>query len=1017
MTQKPWFFQANDLIAAQLVEFYEHFLPDTHLEQVGSNLRLETCPKCGHRNCATITPNTPFFNCFSPGCVTGTNLSFLQQIYPEDVDLLTKVGEFLKLPYIPREVSPEEVQEGRSKKIRTLAADHYHKHLVTTPDALEYQLRTRGHSLELLRTFNVGFSGDFRDLNVSLLSQGFTKEEIKAAKVWFPTGLFIYPYLDPHTKEILRFNTKNPFKAEYEGKVIEGFSTGNKSFMTTPTLDKEYVVLEEGENDLITSFDMGATSIIAIGGRLSKEQLGILARVLERFERIYLCFDNDDAGRAYEKEISDLFPDKPIFRIDFGTEVNDIDEAYRRGGLRTPFHELIALAPEVESEGARISHVKSKWSIANRKQKMVFELLEKGRNGDLLGTIQFFEQGTLVDMAYDRPLQKYTKGKPLNYALIQAMEEHFNEHIESKTIEELVEIYFYSKWPNLIVKRLSEILHALPDDEREPLIEFLQAKLNAEIADIILKELNNMQNAEIEDYSAIPKMQIGQFFSPKENDAFFYYTFIRADQGTVRKLPYLLANDRKLIRLDLLKRKDPQCLLLIRNKYELPIEVPQALFEMQNTSLAQNWVDKWVNDEIDARELEPALLIRRIEAFTRRFYYFSDDETYKVLALWIFGTYAYQLFGQYPYLFLCGKKGSGKTILDTTLELICFNPKMAVSISPPALFRSVAIEGGTHILDEMENMGNRDKNKDSDMAAILKGGYSRSGKAIRCDKDNGNIPVSFEVYGPKVISNIFGIDDIISDRCLPVNTLEVPKEIRGRLEDPKELFTEGLGEVRELTSKCAISVLTHFQHIYKVYRENVFYVANARLSQIMKPILALASIAGPSYETALHNYYTKNIVVSKEETEYATPEGALADILKDICLEVIGVNPPNYLNAVGHKYRNEIKFDLTEGYFELDALHVKTFMEEVMAGEKIETRNVSTWIRRVSLVDMNNRKKRTTVPIEDESLMREYNGNTRIKVVVHKFMLTDFFDTVEIAKMRGGVVPPPPVKEVTFEDF
>ena len=89
------------------------------------------------------------------------------------------------------------------------------------------------------------------------------------------------------------------------------------------------------------------------------------------------------------------------------------------------------------------------------------------------------------------------------------------------------------------------------------------------------------------------------FFSIKNNDAYFYFTDEKVDGDAIRRLPYLLRNDGLTIRLDLLKRKDVQCLLLVDNKYELQNEVDVAVMEHEECSLYPSWATKFKKGEIE----------------------------------------------------------------------------------------------------------------------------------------------------------------------------------------------------------------------------------------------------------------------------------------------------------------------------------------------------------------------------------------------------------------------------------
>lgn len=1014
---KEWAGQILYLISEDPERFYSSIFPQCTIEPVGANLRLQPCPKCGHHDCCTVTPGELAVNCFSPGCISGNHLKFTLETLGYSTNLLHQIGAMYGVPYSDTEEPVEDPSVERMFSIRDIAVKFYHKQLLEDSGAITYQIQTRMHSMETLKTFFVGFTKNFQELQEGLLSLGYSYEEIKDAKVWFPEGLFIYPYIDPYNKRVYRFNTKNPFNAEYKNKIIKGFSAGSKTMMTTPTLNYDYLVLVEGENDLMTTYARGGDSVLAIGGNLSRNtensQLNALQKILPKFSKIYCMFDNDEGGRVYEDIINDNFPHLNIYHVDYG-DFKDPDEAFKASPSLT-LEQLLTSATILETKSYKTSHTRNMWVIENRVQKLEFEIIDKNRNGALVGNLRYFENGELKDMEYEKTLAKAKAAfKPLNFYLINAIDAFFNDNLKEKSLEELINIYFYTKWKADVVRLLAEKVFKTPEEAREDIVVYIKKGLGEEITDIILKEINELQNEEIVDYAAIPRMKIGQFFSVKNNEAFMYFTYVKKDGDTIRKLPYLVANDKNLIRLDLYRRKDEQCLILIRNRYELPIEVPQAVMDLQRISLSQNMVEQYINNEVDERELDPKLLIRRIENFLRKYFYSDDDNTFKVLALWIYGTYCYELFGQYPYLFLNGPKGSGKTVLDVCIDLLAFNPKMTVSITNAALFRSVSVEGGTLILDEMENLTNRKATMDNDLAAVLKGGYMRSGCAMRCDKDNGNLPQMFDVFGPKVISNIFGLEDIIGDRCIQINTTSVKSDIRKRLEDPKQIYVDGLSGVRELTSKCALSILEHFPVIYKVYKEKVFETENARLAQILRPLQALAFIAGHDYERSFLEYYKNNIKVVKEETEYETPEGALKDILVDIAREVMHEKEPNYINQNYHKYKNPVKICYEEGWFEIDILHIKTFMEEVINGEKLDPKQINTWVRRVAPVNMYARKRRTTVSIEDEALIDEYNGNTRLKVHVYKFYLVDFFpeDSVAEAITRILSEPEPSLKDL-----
>lgn len=183
----------------------------------------------------------------------------------------------------------------------------------------EYQISTRQHSDDTLKTYQIGKACEYSRLESHLVEAGYELEEIKAAKVWIPEGLFTYPYRDK-SGHVTRFNTKNPFKVtNNDGQIIKGFSTGAKANYNSQRLYTDFVIACEGENDLLSLVEAGAKSVIATGGTPSKEQID----GLRIFEKIYCMFDNDDAGDVDMAKINDLLPDIQVFKIEYDRSFKD----------------------------------------------------------------------------------------------------------------------------------------------------------------------------------------------------------------------------------------------------------------------------------------------------------------------------------------------------------------------------------------------------------------------------------------------------------------------------------------------------------------------------------------------------------------------------------------------------------------------------------------------------------------------------------------------------------------------
>lgn len=1040
LDKKQWYEQVQRFLEDHTEEFYEKFYHCT-LEKVGNGYRAQPCPMCGHNDSCTIGTNS--VHCFSGSCDwTGTHITawYTYALEKHNMSIgaaMKKLEDYTgyKFPIgTPEEMAAYEKQQ-KTQCIYEIAEEFYHKQLMDCNDQfnfngknytpLEYMLNVRKRKKSTLEKFKIGFSRNYIELFKLLTSKGYLKEEIKDSRIWMPDGVFVFFYRHPLNKNIVRINTKNPFGVRYPskegvepGSVVKGHSVGNKFMYFPPdfSFKKKEVICVEGEHDMLALYESGEYQVAATGGEIEQDnQLNILYKMPE--DTIYYAmYDNDSAGEKDAQIHNEFFADRTVKKIHYDDEYKDPDELVKFN----PETDLATLKEKAEpmiTDKYKIYRNGNQWAISTRDKKLEFVISGKAKHTTFTGTASYYIRGVLNDRQEGIALVKCKQLiKPLNFYLLEEIESYYND-LEKKDIHELINIFYMSAKQEEIIKIIAQEVYAKNNEEaliQDIKMSLKAARLNVDsVMDEILKEVNDIRNRNNLSTDNIPKMRVGQFFNVRNNDAYMYFTYIKVDGDVKRKLPYLLKNDGTLIRLDLLKRKDPQCLLLVDNKYELADEVGQALFDVDKGSLTQKWVEKFITNQIPQEELQPGNLIRRIEGYIRKFYYTADPSIYKVLALFIYCTYYYDLLDQVPYLYLNGTKGSGKSLLDSVIELLAFNAKMALNITDAAIFRMLEIEGGTLILDELEGLTSKvARTGDSVLASILKGGYSKNGGSIyRVNDQDRSVVDNFNTYGPKVISNINGMDDVIESRCIIVTSYPIKLTKDTKMEDPKYYKNNRLDEIRELTSKCALSALQQFKKLHDIYNSSLFEAENARASQILTPLLAIAKlcdekeaesakIANPDlvgeyqgeYEKGLINYWNNTLKRIKEETEKETPEGIIKLSVVAVAQELMDLVPPKektFTIKEMHKFDGEILYDKEEGWFELNVLHFKCFIEEMRPGDIAYARYIPRFVKTSFKFEASDIKRRV-VSIDNEDLVKEFRGNMKPKVTSFRFYFKDF---------------------------
>lgn len=194
---------------------------------------------------------------------------------------------------------------------------------------------------------------------------------------------------------------------------------------------------------------------------------------------------------------------------------------------------------------------------------------------------------------------------------------------------------------------------------------------------------------------------------------------------------------------------------------------------------------------------------------------FQDDRIYDFCALWTIGTYFHAFFNTYPYVFWNAMKASGKTKCLTLTEMMAFNAINATNISASALFRLIQANKCTMLLDENENAT---EHQISEWKSILLSGYKRAGKVYRAEEGRKRGSKVFrvneyEVYSPKMLANIGGVEDVLESRCIYFNLLRTVNYETGN----REIETT-LDKWKDIRNDLYILLMQEFSTVIDTYK-------------------------------------------------------------------------------------------------------------------------------------------------------------------------------------------------------
>lgn len=282
-----------------------------------------------------VSPSKQIFHCF--GCGVGGNVfQFLIKIeglsFP---DALRRLAEKSGVPLpafekVDRE-SPAQREIDEIYRLNAEAADHFHKNLLTRPEAapaLAY-LKGRGITAETMALFSIGFALPRRDDFLKAFGKKFPlplmeKAGLISRKEGAPASQGVEASFDRFRNRILfPIRTPQGKVVGFGGRVLDDSLPKYLNTPETPVFTKgkhlfaldhakakgiHSLIIVEGYFDAIAAHQAGVPNVVAtLGTALTQDHLHLISRVAEK---VVLIFDPDEAGVRAALRAAPLFIEK-----------------------------------------------------------------------------------------------------------------------------------------------------------------------------------------------------------------------------------------------------------------------------------------------------------------------------------------------------------------------------------------------------------------------------------------------------------------------------------------------------------------------------------------------------------------------------------------------------------------------------------------------------------------------------------------------------------------------------------
>jgi len=200
------------------------------------------------------------------------------------------------------------------------------------------------------------------------------------------------------------------------------------------------------------------------------------------------------------------------------------------------------------------------------------------------------------------------------------------------------------------------------------------------------------------------------------------------------------------------------------------------------------------------------------------------EEYYKIVSLWIIGTYFHNEFPSFPYLFLNAMRGSGKSRALSLITTLSKRGSLLGSLTEAVMFRTK----GTLGIDEFEGLERKGKES---LRELLNSAY-KSGLTIKRMKKVKTLfgeemqVEEFDVYRPIIMANISGMESVLGDRCI---TLTIEKSFNKKVVNLIEIFRKEkiVLDTKKLLNSCRLCRCRFSGETIQVYEQwNNFILHN-----------------------------------------------------------------------------------------------------------------------------------------------------------------------------------------------
>jgi len=319
--------------------------------------------------------------------------------------------------------------------------------------------------------------------------------------------------------------------------------------------------------------------------------------------------------------------------------------------------------------------------------------------------------------------------------------------------------------------------------------------------------------------------------------------------------------------------------ILKRKLYYLKdLDLPPERWDIGNQEQFLEQLKNGNKPKFDFKKTHKAIKELFVELFD-----FQDEKLYDFFPCFIIYTYFFPLFESAPVVHLWGPAGSGKTKIMEMLSLMAFNPVTSGNITEASVFRLVEGRRAVCLLDESEDLSKTERGHA--ITNLILNGYRQGNLIYRMDKVGKQITSShYDVYSPKVIANITGLDkEALLSRAIRVTTNSSRNAAKAN-----RYTVEVKDKAVEIRNQLYRACLTRFEDVRQAKDTMPEIGLAGRAAEIWQGVLSIAWLVN---DKAWHNLSWLAIESSKAMERELLVSNPIWDLFSALLYMVKNVKP------------------------------------------------------------------------------------------------------------------------------